>query len=222
MTMNSAREPVPPQPASGLKPRLVYQICGGALVLGLALGYFVVGVRKAPAAARASVPGMAAKSGILPAGHPPLTMEQMKAMADMKAAPLLEQLKRDPKNVKLLEQAAALYGSAHQFKDAENYYTKSLQIDPKNTGTRTELASVLYYQGDVDGALRELQNSLKYSPNDVNALFNLGMIKFKGKDDAVGAIAAWQQLLKAHPDLDRKATVEKMIAEANQKIAGKK
>jgi cytochrome c-type biogenesis protein CcmH/NrfG len=56
----------------------------------------------------------------------------------------------------------------------------------------------------------------------VNALFNLGMIKFKGKDDATGAIAAWQQLLKTHPDLDRKATVEQMLAEANHKLAAKK
>jgi cytochrome c-type biogenesis protein CcmH/NrfG len=63
---------------------------------------------------------------------------------------------------------------------------------------------------------------LKYSPNDVNALFNLLMIKFKGKDDAAGAIAVWQQLMKAHPDLDRKPVVEQMIEEAKQKIAAKK
>jgi cytochrome c-type biogenesis protein CcmH/NrfG len=47
------------------------------------------------------------------------------------------------------------------------------------------------------------------------------MIKFRGKDDAPGAIAAWQQLLKTHPELDRKATVEQMIAEANQKLTAK-
>lgn len=220
MWTNSATESLPTQPASGLQASRVYQICAAALVVGLAVGYFVIDPRHTAAPPRASA--AAGKSGMLPGGHPVPTMEQMKAMADVKAAPLLEKLKSEPKNAKLLVQVAALYNSTHQFKDAANYYNKALQVDPKNVATRTDLACSLYYQGDADGAISELQKALKYSPNDVNALFNLGMIKFKGKDDAAGAIAAWQQLLKAHPDLDRKATVEQMIAEANQKIPAKK
>jgi cytochrome c-type biogenesis protein CcmH/NrfG len=219
MAMNSSAEPLPAQPASGLRHSLVYQICAAALVVGFAIGYFVIGVRKTLLPPRSAA--ATAKPGMIPGGHPVPTMEQMKAMADVKAAPLLEKLKTDPKNAKLLVQVAALYNSTHQFKDAANYYNKSLQVDPKNVTTRTDLASSLYYQGDADGAISELQKALKYSPNDVNALFNLGMIKFKGKDDAPGAIAAWQQLLKTHPDLDRKATVEQMIAEANQKLTAK-
>ena len=220
MATNPAAESFATQSASGLSSSRVYQLCAMALVVGLALGYFVIGVRKPAVPVRAS--STAAKPGMLPGGHPVPTMEQMKAMADVKAAPLLEKLKTDPKNAKLLVQVAALYNSTHQFKDAANYYNRALQADPKNVTTRTDLASSLFYQGDADGAISELQKALKYSPNDVNALFNLGMIKFKGKDDAPGAIAAWQQLLKTHPDLDRKATVEQMIAEANQKIAAKK
>ena len=220
MANNSAAKTLPEQPASGLRSSRVYQLCAAALVVGLALGYFMVGARKAPAPVRSAA--SASKPGMLPGGHPVPTMEQMKAMANVKAAPLLEKLKSEPKNAKLLVQVAALYNSTHQFKDAANYYNKALQADPKNVTTRTDLASSLYYQGDVDGAVSELQKALKYSPNDVNALFNLGMIEFKGKDDAAGAIAAWQQLLKTHPDLNRKATVEQMIAEANQKIAAKK
>jgi cytochrome c-type biogenesis protein CcmH/NrfG len=221
MATNSSAESLPAQPASGLSHSLVYQICAAALVVGFAIGYLVIGVRKAPLPTHPAATATTAKPGMLPGGHPVPTMEQMKAMADVKAAPLLEKLKADPKNAKLLVQVAALYNSTHQFKDAANYYNKSLQVDPKNVTARTDLASSLYYQGDADGAISELQKALKYSPNDVNALFNLGMIKFKGKDDAAGAIAAWQQLLKTHPDLDRKATVEQMIAEANQKLAAK-
>lgn len=220
MATNPAAESLTNQPATGLQSSRVYQLCVAALVVGLAIGYFVVGVRKAPAPVRTSA-GVS-KPGMMPGGHPVPTMEQMKAMADVKAAPLLEKLKGDPKNAKLLAQVAALYNSTHQFKDAANYYNRALQVDSKNVTTRTDLASSLYYQGDADGAIRELQKALKYSPNDVNAMFNLGMIKFKGNDDAAGAIAVWQQLMKAHPDLDRKPVVEQMIEEAKQKIAAKK
>jgi cytochrome c-type biogenesis protein CcmH/NrfG len=80
------------------------------------------------------------------------------------------------------------------------------------------MASCLYYDGDADGAITQLEQSLKIDPKDANSLFNLGMIKWKGKNDAKGAVAAWEQLLKSNPHLeaDRKAQVEKLMADARQ------
>lgn len=205
---------------SGLSAARVYPLAVAAILVGLGVGYFGIGTPKASSPA---TPRTAASAGkpAMPGGHPKPTMEQMKAMADVKAAPLLEKLKATPKDAKLLAQVATLYASTHQFKDAVTYYNKALQVEPKNVATRTELASSLYYSGDVDGALKELNQALKDNPSDVNALFNLGMIKYRGKDDAAGAIAAWQQLLKTHPDLDRKPAVEQLIAEAKAKSPAK-
>jgi cytochrome c-type biogenesis protein CcmH/NrfG len=83
------------------------------------------------------------------------------------------------------------------------------------------MASCLYYSGDVDGALARLNQNLKYDPKDANSLFNLGMIRYRGKKDPAGAIAAWQELLRANPNLDRKPAVEKMIAEAQASVGTK-
>jgi cytochrome c-type biogenesis protein CcmH/NrfG len=141
-------------------------------------------------------------------------MEQMKALADANAAPLLEKLKTAPNDAGLLAQLGSIYSANHQFKEAAQYFDKSLRIDPKNIPLRVELASSLYYSGDVDGALAQLDQALKYDPKDTNSLFNIGVMRWKGKNDAAGAIAAWQELLKVHPDLDRRPIVEKMIAEA--------
>jgi cytochrome c-type biogenesis protein CcmH/NrfG len=135
-------------------------------------------------------------------------------MAERKVDPLLAQLKSDPNNKELLLRVAYFYKSAHQFKDAAAYFDRDLQLDPKNTAVRTEMASCLYYDGNVDGALAALQESLKQTPTDANSLFNLGMIRWKGKQDASGAIAAWKELLKTNPNLDKKPVVERMIAEA--------
>jgi cytochrome c-type biogenesis protein CcmH/NrfG len=155
----------------------------------------------------------------VPKGHPTPTLEQMKQLADKKAAPLLTELKKNWKDKKALTQAAYVYKSAHQFQDAANYFGKALEVDPKDVTIRSEMASCLYYSGDVDGALAQLQQSLKYAPRDANSLFNLGMIRWKGKNDAVGAVAAWQELLRTNPNLDRKPVVEQMIAEAQQGTA---
>lgn|SRR5215469_622612 len=202
-----------PQPAWSA--RHVYGMAVVSLAVGLLAGYLFRGSESqkpssSPPAEAASVQGTA---GAGPA-HPMPTMDQMKQMADTMAAPLVEKLKQDPNNSKLLLQLAALYNKTHQFQDAAGYYQRALKADPKNVEARNQMASCLYYTGDVDGALGQLQQSLKDDPNNVNALFNLGMVRWKGKNDSAGAIAAWQQLLKKNPTLDRKPIVEKMIAEA--------
>ena len=214
-------EAVPKSLTATWRSTQVYTMAVICLVVGVALGYLFRG-SQSPAPA-APGPAEAAKAGAPGAGaHPQMpTLEQMKQMADTKAAPLLEKLKADPNNVDVLNQAGNIYKSTHQFKDAVSYYDRALKVDPKNVTIRTEMASCLYYSGDVDGALGQLQQSLQYDPKDANSLFNLGMIRWQGKQDAKGALAAWEQLLKSNPQLadDKKATVQKLIADV--KMQGK-
>ena len=147
------------------------------------------------------------------AGQMP-SLEDMKRMADNQAAPLLAKLQSDPANSALLMQIGAIYHANHQFNEAAEYYDKARQIDPKNVSAHTSLASSLYRSGDVDGAIAQLNQALRYDPNDANALFNLGLIRLQGKHDGNGALAAWQKLLKSNPQLsaDRKAEVQKLMA----------
>jgi cytochrome c-type biogenesis protein CcmH/NrfG len=188
-------------------------------VVGLAIGYLFRGSQSPAAPPQPAANAQAAPTNAQPAagamgGHMP-SLEEMKQMADKKAAPLLEKLKGDPNNSDLLIQVGNIYKSTHQFKEAASYYDKALQIDPKNVAIRTEMASCLYYNGDVDGAISQLQQSLRVDPKDANSLFNLGMIRWQGKQDSKGAVAAWQQLLKSNPQLsaERKATVQKLMAD---------
>ena len=82
------------------------------------------------------------------------------------------------------------------------------------------MASCLYFEGQVDSAIAQLNQSLKYDPKHAGTLFNLGLIKWKGKGDGAGAAAAWQKLLDLYPaipsDLPNRETVEKLVAEARQ------
>ena len=147
------------------------------------------------------------------------TLEQMKHMADKQAEPLLAQLKSDPNNATLLSQVANIYTQTHQFQEAIGYYQKSLQIDPKNIKTRANLASTMFYSGDVDGALAELDKALTYDPKHPGVLMNIGIIRWKGKNDLNGAIAAWEKLLKLNPNFEQKAVVQHMLTEAKQQQA---
>jgi cytochrome c-type biogenesis protein CcmH/NrfG len=195
--------------------KTVYAIAVICLVLGLAVSYFLVASRAVSSVGKAK--GTVAKPSAAAdysGGHPKLTLEQMRQMADVQVSSLVEKSKSEPGNAALLLQIARIYQASHQFKDAGIYFEEALKIDPKNVSARTELASCLFYSTDVDGALAQLTRVLKDNPKDTNALFNLGMIKYRGKNDPAGAIAAWQQLLKNNPNLDRKPMVEQLIAEA--------
>jgi cytochrome c-type biogenesis protein CcmH/NrfG len=186
------------------------------LVVGVAVGYFLRG--SAPAA---TAPAVAVEAASTPSGMPgaagsqPMpSLDDLKRMADKKAEPLLAQLNTDPSNADTLNHVGMIYKSAHQFKEAEGYFQKSLQVNPKNANVRTDLATCFYLTGDADGAIAELQKALTYDPKHSGALMNLGIIEYKAKNDVKGAIAAWEKLLKTNPDFDQKALVQHMIDQA--------
>lgn len=199
-----------------LKATQVYAMAIACLVIGLAIGYLMRSSQLA-----AQQPAQIAVHSARPAApavtnpHSRPSLEQMRQMSDKQAAPLLEKLKSNPNDSALLLQVGAIYHTSHRFKEAAGYYQRALDTDPKNVAIRTKLASSLYRNGDIDGAIAQLNQALKYEPKDANALFDLGMIKLQGQSDGKGALAAWRRLLKTNPDLspDRKATVLKLMAD---------
>jgi cytochrome c-type biogenesis protein CcmH/NrfG len=188
----------------------VYIMAAVCLVLGVSVGYLVRGSTPASPSTNASQQNAAA--GSAPQQMP--SLEDMKHMADKQAAPLLAKLQSDPNNADLLNQIGTVYRMTHQFDTAASYYQRSLQANPRNVGARTDLASCMYYEGDVDGAIAQLEKSLTYDPKHAGTLLNLGIVRWKGKSDTAGAIAAWNKLLKYHPDYDNKEMVQKLIADA--------
>jgi cytochrome c-type biogenesis protein CcmH/NrfG len=212
---------------SSLKTAQVWGMAVVSLAIGLALGYLLKGSLLPESPAQSAVNGVvpaaqptpnaasvSSPAGAMSAGHMP-SLAEMKQMADKQAAPLLEKLKTNPNDATVLVQVGAIYHTTHQFKEAAVYYGRAVQVDPKNVAIRTKLASSLYRNGDVDGAIAQLNKALTYDPKDANALFDLGVIKLQGKQDGRGALAAWQRLLKTNPQLspDRKATVLKLMAD---------
>jgi tetratricopeptide (TPR) repeat protein len=201
-----------------------YVMAALCLVIGVAAGYLLRGSAPATASSGAATsismatptqpsPGQI-QSNPLQAGPQQMpSLDDMKRMADQQAAPLLAKLQSDPNNASLLNQLGNLYRVTHQFQVGASYYQKSLAADPKNVGARTDLASCLFYQGDVDGAIAQLEKSLTYDPHHAGTLLNLGVVRWKGKGDAAGAISSWEKLLKYHPDFENKAQVERLIAE---------
>lgn len=218
-----AIEQIPAHTATAtLRAWRVYSMALIYLVAGLAIGFLLHASRSPQGSVTAAALAISERpsSSASHAGSP-ATLDQMKQVADQQAAPLLEKLKRDPNNGALLLQLGAIYHSAHQFKEAAAFYDKAAQVDSSNVAARSKLAISLYRSGDIDGAIAQLDRTLKDNPGDPNSLFNLGMIRLQGKNDGAGAVAAWRQLLKMNPQLsdDRKAEVQKLMADVMTSIS---
>ncbi|MGB7603231.1 MAG: tetratricopeptide repeat protein [Candidatus Sulfotelmatobacter sp.] len=224
---NATANPKPNWPPT---PPLV--MCVVCLLFGFLAGYLLRGsasssVHAVSAAPAGSVPSdqpanaAANRSQATQPPHKMPTLDDLKRMADSKAAPLLERLKSDPQNSQLENQIGLIYENAHQFKQAAGYFEKSLRQNPRNIGVRADYASCLYYTGDVDGALAQLNQSLTYDPKHAGTLLNIGIIRWKGKNDVDGAVASWEKLLRYHPDFPQKEALQQMITQAKQtKTAG--
>jgi cytochrome c-type biogenesis protein CcmH/NrfG len=199
------------------KPAQTYTLAVICLVIGLAIGYFLRGSASpatAAAAPEASTQAQDPHAGMVQQHMP--SLDEMKKMADTKAAPLLAKLKTDPNNADVLNQLGMMYRATHQFKTAIDYYQKALDINPRNVGARTDMASCLYYLGDVDGALAQLDKSLTYDPKHAGTLINIGIIRWKGKNDVDGAVAAWEKAIKLSPNPQDKEVIQHMISQAKQ------
>lgn len=199
-----------------------YAMAAICLGIGLVVGFLVRGpAGVAPrnagadpmvsgAAMATTTPGVAAP----PPSSPQSSAAEMKAASAQAASTVLERLKSDPKDFKLLVEAGEMYYHHAAYAEAAAYYERALAVQ-SNVAVRNQYASALYYQGDADRALQEYAKVLRSSPTNDIALFNSGMIKLTTKHDGKAAVAYWQKLLQAYPNHPQRERVQAMIERAS-------
>ena len=197
----------------------VYVLAAFCLLLGVASGYLFRGSESAGVGEAAGTTQTA--SGQLRQAQPRQSEEEqpdpgLQAALARAVAPLLEAINRDPKDFDSLVKIGNLYYDGKQFPSAIQYYERALAIHPENPDVRTDMGTAYWYTGDAEKALAAMGTSLKYRPGHPQTLFNLGWVRWQGKQDPKGAIKAWQELLKANPDYPQKQQVEQYIAKAKE------
>ena len=187
-----------------------YLLAAFCLLLGVALGYLFRGSASVGTAQAAATAGTQRGSGVQQ------TDANAQAARAQAAAPLLEAVNKDPNDFYSLVKLGNLYYDGQQYPSAIQYYERALTIHPDNPDVRTDMGTAYWYSGNADKALSAMEGSLKYRPGHPQTLFNLGWVRWQGKQDPAGAIEAWQQLLKSNPDYPEKQKVEQYIAKAKE------
>lgn len=142
--------------------------------------------------------------GQLPDGHPPVESGAQVAMLE-------QAINADPSNAELRTQLGNAYYDSRQYQKAIDAYAESLRLKPGDPHVETDMATSHHYLGRHDRALEALDRVLQQSPGFAQALFNKGVVLQAGKNDAAGAAAAWEELLRTNPDFPQKADLEDRI-----------
>jgi tetratricopeptide (TPR) repeat protein len=100
---------------------------------------------------------------------------------------------------------------------AERCYNEALALDPGLAAARTNLGSLAYRRGDVDGARTAFEAALALDPDQPEARFNLANLVLESGDLEL-AVAEFRRVLQNDPDF---ADAHYNIAVALERLGGR-
>ncbi len=137
---------------------------------------------------------------------------------------LSQRVSKNPQDVDAWTKLGDIFFDTNQSAQAITAYEKSLKLRPSDSNVLTDLGVMYRRSGQPDKAIGAFKRAISINPANTHARFNRGIVLLYDKGDALGAIKAWENLLKLHPGA--KATdgrpVADFIAEARAKIGSKK
>lgn len=92
-----------------------------------------------------------------------------------------------------------LYFDTHQAKKSIGAYKKAIALGPVSADVWTDLGIMHREAAEPKLAVETFDTALKLNPKHENALYNKGVVLLHDLRDTAGALAAWENLLKANP-----------------------
>jgi tetratricopeptide (TPR) repeat protein len=89
---------------------------------------------------------------------------------------------------------------AGEIEEAENSFSDAITLQPNMVEAWHQRALARYHAGDVNGAVRDLQETIKLEPRDFAAFRTLTDIA-AAREDWKGAYAAWQKVMDLDPKI---------------------
>jgi cytochrome c-type biogenesis protein CcmH/NrfG len=186
----------------------------GLAAICVLAGIVILYLARAPFQASAAKP-QGAKPAVAHASDLKISLDPLKQVADKQAQPLLARLRNSPDDPILLAEIGKIYYQMHQFPEAAKFYEDSVRVRP-DAVVLVKLGGAYHSEGDDYRAIIAWNHALHLDPNNPDALFNIGFVKWHAQGDRKAAIAAWQKLLKTNPNHPKRAQVEQLLFQAKQ------
>ena len=190
----------------------IYGIVGICLISVIGIAYLAgASFRTSASRPRVVEPVIAQESGMK-------TMPNSSRIeADNQAEALLARLREKPDDPLLLADIGKMYFQMRRFSMAAKYYDDSVRLKP-DASVLVKLGGAYHYAGSDEKAIGAWNRALHLDPNNPDALFNIGFVKWHSQGDTKAAIDAWQRLLETNPTHPKRAQVEALIAQARRHL----
>jgi tetratricopeptide (TPR) repeat protein len=128
----------------------------------------------------------------LPEGHPPIDSASI-------IKQLEEEAEQNPKDPEIPLKLANFLYDQRQYRQAIEWYQKTLALNPKNVNARTDLGTAYFLIGQTRQALKEYSQSLAIDPEHKPTLLNVIVVNLEGTHDMAAARRAWDRLHDLDP-----------------------
>jgi len=112
---------------------------------------------------------------------------------------LEQQVAANAENVSAWTQLGHLYFDTNDFQNAIRAYSKSLELSPNNPNVLTDLGVMYRRNKNPQKALESFKKAAGLDGKHEQSRFNIGVVLLYDIQDKPGAIAAFEDLLKANP-----------------------
>lgn len=142
-------------------------------------------------------------------GSPPAVPQQQGQVQSQAAPPaqntsailaLEKEVLTNPDNREAWVHLGNYYFDNHKFDKAINAYTKALELNPNDVNVLTDLGVMYRRSGDPRKAIASFDKAIALAGDHPTPRFNKGIVLLNDLNDVEGALQAWEELVKQHPD----------------------
>lgn len=134
---------------------------------------------------------------------------------EMSAVPaLMARVKDNPKDEEAVLELAEIFSRAQDWQKSAHFWSKAVELDPKNLGARYHRGFTLVQMERYDEAVADYEFIIQAKPDAFQALYYLGVINKYGYKNPEAAKKYFQQVLDLKPsDKDILAEIQKEISD---------
>jgi tetratricopeptide (TPR) repeat protein len=127
-----------------------------------------------------------------------LDLEQTGAPAEQVIEAYRKAVELDPNSAGALVNLGTIYFNAHQWNEAERYYTQAIAVDPDYSLAHFDLANLCDERGNHALALEHYLTALRLSPSYADAHYNIALL-YQSMRQPMKAVRHWIAYLKLDP-----------------------
>lgn len=113
---------------------------------------------------------------------------------------LKESAEKDPENAETWSQLANAYYELQDYSKSIEAYNKYIPLIEDKSGAYQDLGVVYRRNGQFEEAIKAFEKAVAENPENLRALFNIGVVQYHDLNDESGAKTAWEKVAKANPD----------------------